>query len=65
MNVAFTVPHHTDENQEADYFIATGTREEWEEILGNVDGIGHSPALLSLISELKRWGMNKRYGCCS
>jgi hypothetical protein len=41
------------------HFMVIGTRSEWLEILNNLDGVGHSPATLRLIAELKRWGMHK------
>ena len=41
------------------YFMVVGTASEWSEILANLDGIGHSPATLALIAELKGWGLHK------
>lgn len=46
-------------DDDRDYFMAIATREEWEEIMRNIDGIGHSPALLKLKEELKGWGVTK------
>lgn len=60
MEAAYTVNRETNEAE----IMVTATFEEWEQILGNVDGIGHSPAMLDLIKELKSWGLRKRYGCC-
>lgn len=62
VEVAFTVDIHSDSNE--DLFMATATKSEWEQIMGDLDGVGHSPATLEFLAELKRWGMNKRYGCC-
>lgn len=62
VEVAFTVNVHSKTDDRL--FCAEATEMEWEQIMGDLDGIGHSPATLQLIAELKRWGMRKRYGCC-
>lgn len=40
-----------------DHFMVIASRDEWEEIMRNVDGVGHSPAMLDLLRGLKRWGL--------
>lgn len=55
MNVSFTIERDDDR----DFFMAVATREEWQEIMRNVDGIGHSPAMLELLEGLKDWGVRK------
>lgn len=48
-----------DPKAQRDLFCAEATQEEWEEIMRNIDGIGHSPALLALKEGLKEWGITK------
>lgn len=60
VEVAFTVNRDTHEPE----FMATATKEEWSDIMGDLDGVGHSLATRNLLAELKRWGVYKHYGCC-
>lgn len=48
-----------DPDDHNEYFVMTATRQQWQEIVRNVDGIGHSPAMLRLLAELKSWGIEK------
>jgi hypothetical protein len=57
MQVSFTVER--DDTSGSDYYMVVATKEEWEEIMRNVDGIGHSRAMLDLLRGLKNWGMRK------
>ena len=62
VEVAFTVNIHSTSDERL--FSAEATQTEWEQIMGDLDNVGHSPATLQLLEELRRWGMNKKYGCC-
>jgi hypothetical protein len=57
MQVSYTIER--DDTSGADYYMVVATKEEWEEIMRNVDGIGHSRAMLDLLRGLKNWGMRK------
>lgn len=41
------------------HFMVVAPEAEWIELLDNLDGIGHSPAVLELIIGLKSWGVTK------
>jgi hypothetical protein len=62
VEVAFTVDIHSTSDERL--FSADATQSEWEQIMGDLDGVGHSPATLQLLAELKRWGLTKKHGCC-
>jgi len=40
-----------------DYFMLVASAQEWEAVMSDLDGVGHSIATLKLLSELKRWGL--------
>lgn len=50
--------HHSDPPG-SDMFMVVADRAEWEAIVQNVDGIGHSPEMMNLLNELKKWGITK------
>lgn len=57
MQVSYTVER--DDPSDTDYYMVVATKDEWQEIMRNVDGIGHSRAMLDLLRGLKNWGMRK------
>lgn len=57
MQVSYTVER--DDPSDTDHYMVVASKGEWEEIMRNVDGIGHSRAMLDLLRGLKNWGMHK------
>lgn len=43
-------------SREEDYMVIA-SKAEWQELLANLDGIGHSEAALHLIDQFKTWGI--------
>lgn len=58
MEAAMTI-NSRDPEDHADYFMVTGTREEWRQVVRDLDGVGHSPATMALLLELEGWGIEK------
>ena len=57
MESALTISRDPEDG--GDYLMLVGSFKEWQEIVRNVDGIGHSPEMMELLSELDGWGIRK------
>lgn len=55
MDVSLTWSRDTEESQ----IMVCATPEEWQQIVRNLDGIGHAPATLDMLRQLKSWGVSK------
>ena len=55
MEVSLTRDRDSGESQ----YMVCANEADWRELLNNLDGIGHSPAAMALIAELKSWGITK------
>ena len=55
MDVLLTFDRDSGEDQ----LMVVANKDDWRELLDNLDGIGHSPAALKLIAGLKSWGVVK------
>jgi hypothetical protein len=42
-----------------DHYMVVASRDEWADVLKDLDGIGHSPATHEMIEELKNWGVTR------
>jgi hypothetical protein len=61
MDVAYTFDRESREQQ----LMVCATQEEWQQVMINLDGVGHSPATLELLKGLKSWGVRKSWGADS
>jgi len=57
MQISYTYDPRDGETE--DCYMVVATKSEWEEIMRDLDGVGHSRATLDLIRDLKGWGMSK------
>jgi hypothetical protein len=57
MQVSYT--YDPRDKEEEDCYMVVATKSEWEQVMKNLDGIGHCDAVLDLLSGLKSWGMSK------
>ena len=57
MQVGYT--YDPRDKEEEDCYMVVATKSEWEQVMKNLDGIGHCDAVLDLLSGLKSWGMSK------
>ena len=57
MDVAYTFDRESGEQQ----LMVCATQDEWQQVMRNLDGVGHSPATLELLKGLKSWGVRKEW----
>ncbi len=57
MQSAFTIGDDPDDKR--DYYMLVAPQDEWEAVMADLDGVGHSAATLRFLAELKRWGLTK------
>lgn len=55
MEVSYT--YDPGEPSRGEGYMVIASKAEWEELLANLDGIGHSKVTMDLIDQFKTWGI--------